>query len=341
MDQINETEGPGTSLNVPTSGEEQSPIQPGEQDASPGPTTEKMLLRSGDEEDRKGLENLAVKRPRLSGAARKRMKFLIREGMAPDEARKESSKPIGPRPATGQVTKRNRSEDSAPKGEEPKREKHETSKVSQSSGASTSGASKAPAQIMPTNSQVAAGLKVSIMDKKYPEVILKMDQLKAIKKAIVKEIMALDKEDSIKPNFQKSHMRRGWLSLTCSDEDTFEWLKSIQPKLKPWEGADLRITEEEELPHSEILVGYLPESQDLSSEKILTLVENQNEGLKTSSWRVIRRRPSGPMLKVVISADRMSVERLRALNWRINYAFGQTGLRLKGSETTAERKEAH
>ncbi|XP_045477324.1 uncharacterized protein LOC123682631 [Harmonia axyridis] len=334
MDKVNEKEGPSTSPNVPTSEEEQILIQPGEQDASPGLTTEEMLLRSSDKEGVKGLEKLVVERHRLSGAARKRMKFLIKKGMAPDEARKEALKPIGPRQTIGHGTKRKRSEYSTPKGKEPERAKHKASKASQSSGAS-----KAPAQIVSTYSQVAAGLKVGIMDKKYPEVILEMDQLKAIEEAILEEIMALGKEESIKPKFQQSLMEPGWLCLTCSDKATVEWLRSIQPKLKPWEGADLRIAEEAELPHPEILVGYLPESQNLSSEKILKLVENQNEGLKTSSWRVLRRGSSGPMVEVTISADRMSVERLRALNWRINYRFGQSSLRLKGSETSGPVSE--
>ncbi|XP_045474024.1 uncharacterized protein LOC123680265 [Harmonia axyridis] len=178
------------------------------------------------------------------------------------------------------------------------------------------------------------------MDKKYPEVILEIDQLKAIKKSIMEEVMALGKEDAIKPNFQQSHIRPGWLDLTCFDKATVEWLRNIQPKLKPWEGADLRIAEEAELPHLEILVGYLPESQDLSCEEIFKLVENHNEGLKTSSWRVLRRGPSGPMHEIVISDDRASVERLRAQNWRINYLFGQSNLRLKGSKATVERREA-
>ncbi|XP_045482301.1 uncharacterized protein LOC123686294 [Harmonia axyridis] len=178
------------------------------------------------------------------------------------------------------------------------------------------------------------------MHKKIPEVILEMDQLMAIKKSLMEEIIALGNEDAITPTFQQLHIRPGWLGLTCSDKATVEWLKSIQPKLKPWVGADLRIDEEAELPHPEILVGYLPDSHDLSNEKILKAVENQNAGLKTSSWRVLRRGPSGPMLEIVISADRTSVERLRAKNWQINYFFGQTNLRLKGPKTMAERRGA-
>ncbi|XP_045466867.1 uncharacterized protein LOC123675544 [Harmonia axyridis] len=209
-----------------------------------------------------------------------------------------------------------------------------------SARAQPSGAPKAPGQGGPTYSQVTAGLKVGIMDRKYPEVILEMDQLKATKNSIMEQIIALGKEDAIKPTFQQLHMRPVWLGLTCSDKATVEWLRSIQPKLKPWKGADLSIAEEAELPHPEILVGYLLDSQDLSTEEVYKVVENQNAGFKTSSWRVIRRGPSGPMLEFFISAVRASVERLKAQNWRINYLFGQTNLRLKGPKATIESREA-
>ncbi|XP_045471710.1 RE1-silencing transcription factor-like [Harmonia axyridis] len=274
MDQIEAKikEGPSNSPNVLME-EEQSLAQPEKQGASPGPMAKEMMLKSSDEE--------------------KEDEVLHKER---DDARKEASKPIGPSQTTGCATKRTRSEDSTPKGKKPKSAKYEASKAARSSGVTgaqasgaykvqSSGASRAqpsrtpkvPAPGGPTYSQVTAGLKVGIMYKKFPEVILEMDQLKAIKKFLI-----------ITPKFQQLHMRPSWLELTCSDKAT--------------EGSDLRIAEEAELPHPEILVGYLPDSHDLSTEEILKVVENQNAGLKTSSWRVFLRGPSGPMLEIVISS---------------------------------------
>ncbi|XP_045476780.1 uncharacterized protein LOC123682275 isoform X2 [Harmonia axyridis] len=307
-----------------------------------------MLLRSGNEVVDKDVKKPKKKKAKktkkdnvkLTRGGKKRMKLLMEGGMAQEEAKKLALQMFGPKLTMAPPAKKIRLEDSTPKGKEPMQTTQEVSKASQFSGAS-----KAPIPNRPIYSQKITGIKVGILDKNYPEVLLRINQLKAIEAAILESIFALEREATVRPKFQHLHNRPGWLGLTCLDIATLEWLKSILPKLKPWEGAELRIVEEAELPYPQILTGYLPNSQDLSNEQIFFLMEIQNEDLKTSGWRILRREPSNTMLEVVISADSKSVEKLKALNCRINYKFGQISLHLKGhkisvSSTGSEKPNA-
>lgn len=56
------------------------------------------------------------------------------------------------------------------------------------------------------------------------------------------------------------------------------------------------------LPHTEILVGYIPGGQDYSNEKTLSLPDAQNNILNTFSWIILRRNPT---LEVTILIDKV------------------------------------
>ncbi|KAG5863387.1 hypothetical protein JTB14_015712 [Gonioctena quinquepunctata] len=97
----------------------------------------------------------------------------------------------------------------------------------------------------------------------------------------------------------------------CADNTTMQWLKSTIEDIKPWEGAELRVVEEAEMPHNEILVVYLSGSQRYSSEKILGLIEAQNESPNATNRRVPRRASEGPLELLTFSIDHQSAGRLR------------------------------
>ncbi|KAG5893074.1 hypothetical protein JTB14_021575 [Gonioctena quinquepunctata] len=157
-----------------------------------------------------------------------------------------------------------------------------------------------------------------------------------VTETILDKIIKSGKKAATQTHFHSSHNRPGWVALMCADNTTMQWLKSTIKDIKPWVGAELRVVEEAEMPHNEILVAYLPGSQGYSTEKILGLIEAQNESLNATNWRVLRRVSEGPLELLTLSVDHQSAERLRKTGFVINYKFGHTTLRPKSKGTTLD-----
>ncbi|KAG5890715.1 hypothetical protein JTB14_026021 [Gonioctena quinquepunctata] len=208
-------------LEDPTGGETESPEQ------------EATLLKYGsDEENFESSKALTIGKNRngLSGAARKRFEYLIKQGLPAEEARVKSVELMKKESTSDKGLRRVRSENKTHEG------KH-----------------------APT-----------------------------------------------KPHFCSSHNRPGWVALMCADNTAMQWLKSTFEDIKPWEGAELRIVEEAEMPHNENLMAYLPGSQGYSTEKILGFIEAQT----ATNSRVLRRASGGPLELLTLSVDHQSAERL-------------------------------
>ncbi|KAG5876430.1 hypothetical protein JTB14_010283 [Gonioctena quinquepunctata] len=101
-----------------------------------------------------------------------------------------------------------------------------------------------------------------------------------------------------------------------------QWLKSAIENIKPWEGAHLRVVEEAEMPHNEILVAWKP-----------GILHGENPWINRGS----KRKPQcneleGPPELLTLSVDHQSVERLRETGFVMNYEFGHTTLRPKSGK---------
>jgi len=93
------------------------------------------------------------------------------------------------------------------------------------------------------------------------------------------------------------------------------------------------VVEGAEISHSDILVVYLPKSKDYSNERILNIIEPQNEGINSRNWRVLRRNSNGATVELTISAGPQPVEILKAADFRANYKFGLIQFRPRGSRS--------
>lgn len=71
--------------------------------------------------------------------------------------------------------------------------------------------------------QALEGKKVGIIHKRYPEVNLNTEQLKATQKAIIEEILKVE-EESLQSKFLGAVFKAGYLVINCADEVTEEWL---------------------------------------------------------------------------------------------------------------------
>lgn len=266
------------------------------------------------------IEKLKLKDKRLSGAARKRFKWLMKKGHSREEALELAKQKMPEKQAN---TKRLRSDDSI--------EQDDSKKFKPASE------SKAKAKVPKANPQprdqpkasfsaALEGVKVGILPKAYPETLLTNDQLKLIQDEILEKVIEQE-EAELKPRFLNSTYKPGFLVVTCANEATAEWLIGATTKIKPWEGAELKAVTDKDIPRAQILVGYFPQSEEYSNERIFKLIKAQNAGLNVSEWKVFRRAQEGSITQITISVDHPSAERLKKESYKICYRFGTASLR--------------
>ncbi|XP_071053658.1 uncharacterized protein [Onthophagus taurus] len=300
---------------------------------SPASSSASSVLTSATIELQESIEKLQVKEKKLCGAARKRLRWLLKQGLTLEEARAKATQPIS---EEEKRAKRPRSESTTPKGPDTKRAA--TERRSAPSGGNLPQGQK---PTVASFKQVLEGKKMGIADSLFPEVNLTTAQMQAIQEVIISRIVDLSEghEGDIKPKFLGTTFKAGWLVVNCENQETADWIKSVTPTLQPWEGASLMAIDEKELPRATIMNAYFPNSADEKSDRILKIVKGQNEGLNTNEWRVLKRTTEGSSAFLTLSVDHPSVENLKRTNYKVSYKFGQITLRQKSGKPTPQKEE--
>ena len=271
------------------------------------------------------------KRDRLSGAARKRLKWLIKSGLNPTEARQKAKEPIE---LSQKVSgKRPRSEDSTPSSiKAEKRAKLSKGERQVEALKPQPSTSKAP---MLNFKDAVNRIKVGILHTNYPDEGINKEQSLLIQGAILSKVA---ETTEISPQFSGVASRPGWLCVTCDDKATAEWLVKITEHIKPWDGASLKAVEEKDLPKSKILGVFLPNSSEDQSDTIAKMLKAQNPSLNTAEWRIIRRTNEGTAAHLLMSVDIASFEVLKKADFRISFKFGKVVLRPKNEPKRPQPK---
>lgn len=274
-------------------------------------------------------------RPKVSGAARKRLSFYLSKGLCRKDAEELSKVPMaeGKKKMAELVAsnKRERSPNSTgtppsntpkrPAGQADKRAMSEERRVSFADVAKTN----APASKEKANVE---GIKLGLIPPDYPQTTWSSEQLKQIQIAMLDRVRQL-KHGSEKPIFNSCTFRPGWLSIVCADQITAQWVKHNAPTLKLWEGAVMKVVEERDVPRPHVFVGYFAEPATVSNQGIFDLIEGQNTGLKVRDWRVLRRVHKGPTVELTISMDPISAKMITDNGEMINYGFGKARIHPK------------
>lgn len=314
--------------------------------------TEDELLQSSDSAEEMVVEDLSSaplteaveklhireKRTPLSGAARKRLRWLMRNGLNYTEAREKCLKPI--EASEKARTKRPRSEESTPasgKAEKRAKKSEEEREV-------------APPQ--PSTSR-AQGLnfkdalnkvKVGIMHTNFPEESLSKDQMMAVQEAI---LVKVSQTEGLGLLFSGVSLRPGWLCITCDNKDTAEWLMCTVKGMEPWDDASLKAVEEKDLPKSRILSAYFPNSSEDSTEFIVKMLRAQNQSLNVAEWRVVHRSNEGTAAHLLLAVDIASIGMLQKTDFKLGFKFGKVALRSRSTtnkppqKSTSKSKEAN
>ncbi|CAB0018431.1 unnamed protein product [Nesidiocoris tenuis] len=227
-----------------------------------------------------------VQRPRLSGAAKRRLRYLRKHGVGGEEARKLALLPVASQPT--HYKRGHSSSGSTPDQRAAKRPRHQ--------GSSGQTGSRLSSGHRPVSYSAAVGsVRLGIVNDDFPEVHWTDEQLNVVRMALARWIIS-NPADAHPLSFLGLVFRRGWLLLTCEDAATAAAVRAEVPRLRPWEGARLRVLAEADFPRTRFAAGYFPFSSQLSTEEIMSSVigQNREEDLRTREWRVVQRPPPGP-----------------------------------------------
>lgn len=165
------------------------------------------------------------------------------------------------------------------------------------------------------------------------------DQLRAIQSAVL-DRMRIQHRSNVNPQFCGCTFRPSCLVVTFKRKKTAKWLKTMVPTIKPWEGAALEAVSEAELPRCHAIVGYLPESENVSSAHILKLLAAQNKRLNTTFWKVLQKDVQRDTTVVTLAVDEFSATVLKKNKRIASYCFALVLLRPRGetAETCTDGK---
>lgn len=141
------------------------------------------------------------------------------------------------------------------------------------------------------------------------------DEAGTLKTWILRQIDELNPEGAIAPRFTECRHRGGALHITCSDQDTCDWLAGMLQQEVPWEGAQLRFVEAKNLPKPVRTLVWIPGPIE-EPQKLLDRVEKQNRGLSTKEWKVVDRKEDPKGQQLVVLMDQTSWDKMGAYDHR-------------------------
>ncbi|KAK0073730.1 hypothetical protein PV325_009331 [Microctonus aethiopoides] len=117
------------------------------------------------------------------------------------------------------------------------------------------------AQPLRIREAVLADRSLAIVPVGYPERSLKREEGELLTRALLGAIDAIPKE-MVVMRFEGNQRERGIQWVTCADTAAKEWLKSIVPSLKPWDGACLEILDKERICRSKKMTAIFRDTNE-------------------------------------------------------------------------------
>lgn len=268
-------------------------------------------------------------KPRLSmcGANRRRFNKLIRQGFNEDEAQDlilKESKENEKLP-----NKRQRSEEGTP--EQKKKAKTEEGRPEGMS---------VDAQKCDPETTFAVALtqkEVAICSAEYPQNPLTTEIMDEIQDLLLDKIVEL-RHSSVKPQFNNSIYKAGYMTLVCKDEATRNWIMKVIPTIAPSGGGKMQAMDEANMPHPLRAVAYLPNGARHKSDRILHLLEGQNDGYNFSAWRVLKRINRHTNAMIVWAIDQQSGNKITENGKKLYFGYKDVTFHLKSEDQTSEEK---
>ncbi|CAB0015780.1 unnamed protein product [Nesidiocoris tenuis] len=258
-----------------------------------------------------------------AGAAKRRLRYLRKHGVGGEEARKLALLPVASQPT--HYKRGHSSSGSTPDQRAAKRPRHQ--------GSSGQTGSRLSSGHRPVSYSAAVGsVRLGIVNDDFPEVHWTDEQLNVVRMALARWIIS-NPADAHPLSFLGLVFRRGWLLLTCEDAATAAAVRAEVPRLRPWEGARLRVLAEADFPRTRFAAGYFPFSSQLSTEEIMSSVigQNREEDLRTREWRVVQRSNLDDTAVVTLAMDDSAADGLARAGGTIRYLFERVTIKQRRS----------
>uniref|UniRef100_A0A1B6CEK4 DUF4780 domain-containing protein n=1 Tax=Clastoptera arizonana TaxID=38151 RepID=A0A1B6CEK4_9HEMI len=159
----------------------------------------------------------------------------------------------------------------------------------------------------PSNAETTELFIVEILPENYPQATFKKEDLTALEEAIVAE-MLLNPDCELK--FRRIFYSMGIIIVNCHNSETASWLMEKSPKLTTWKGTKLMACNKGN-PWQLKITMFIPNCESLEINKFLCLLQEENDGLNTSLWRVIKYRNRKGNMFVRIAVDNESANYIK------------------------------
>lgn len=171
--------------------------------------------------------------------------------------------------------------------------------------------------------------KVDISHQKYPEVRLNDEEIMKIKNSLLAEI---DETEDLPADigFISTISEDGWLSLTCQNTQTKDWLMGAISKLNSTLNMDIKACIGGALLHTFICTLHISPEDIMAPDALKHRLAKQNVGLSTNEWRflkAVKNERGGQTVTYCIDAKSKSIIETRGSKLFLN--FSQTIVEVK------------
>nr|XP_036228414.1 uncharacterized protein LOC118682784 [Bactrocera oleae] len=179
------------------------------------------------------------------------------------------------------------------------------------------------------------GIRMAVLPLNYPAETLGSEELTVLQDLLMEEIF---RGSGYKASFHGVYFKGGMLQVDCKDERSADWLREIAPKLEGWKGPVICAKKGEDIPPMHSMTVFLPRCAGKPYEFALGLIQNQNEGLSISGWRVVTSKIEDSGWRLNLCIDDESYKFVRRVSFRLNYRFSSVVLRPFKPKTATENE---
>ncbi len=181
------------------------------------------------------------------------------------------------------------------------------------------------------------GIRMAVLPLNYPAETLGSEELTVLQDLLMEEIY---RGSGYKASFHGVYFKGGMLQVDCKDERSADWLREIAPRLEGWKGPVLCAKKGEDIPPMHSMTVFLPRCAGKPYEFALGLIQNQNEGLSISAWKVVTSTVEDSGWKLNLCIDDESYKFVRRASFRLNYRFSSVVLRPFKPKTVTKNEAA-
>lgn len=181
-----------------------------------------------------------------------------------------------------------------------------------------------------TNTQVTFDhCMITIVPIEFPKRKLSSKEVFAVRKLVKNRIYNMP-NDARLPRFFCNNMLDGGIIFNCADKETGEWLSNLIPELTLDVGIQLGIRDKNISKRHRAVIQV--KDPTLTIEKVLYLLEKQNEGLVTNDWIFVSESRNAKSTRFFVYFEDSSLEVLEALKFKPFCALSRALIKVKRAQ---------